>query len=266
MKKVFLIGSTFDPWSWENYKSNTDKWIRVNNAEDAEILLFVDNDYISNDITKKRILFLAESIGIQPKLYNLIKNNKNYTNNFDLIGTCHRNYCNNVNIIETPSCVGSSIHHYFNLNKNKLCSMIFSNKKFAIGHKLRKKISEKKFIFDIDKYGAMFNNFVKDKSVSLKDYYFSFSIENCSESGYYTEKINDCFATCTIPIYWGDPDISKIYNTDGILFLDRLNQDNVSKSFYDKNIKAIEENYNIVNEIVKTNNMHYPINYLLEKI
>ena len=265
MKKVFLLGSTFDPWSWEHYKSNSPNWIRINNIEEADTLLFVDNTYISNDSSKKKILFLAESIGIMPGLYELIKD-ENYTNNFDLIGTCHRNYCDYDKIIETPCNVGISIDFYKNTNKNKLCSMLFSQKKYAPGHKLREKISTLQFSFDVDRYGSMFGTRIQDKSLTLNDYCYSFSIENCSEPGYFTEKINDCFATCTIPIYWGDPEISKIYNTDGIIFLDNLDESKITQKFYDTKIKAIEENYNIVSEVIKTNNMQHPINYLIEKI
>ena len=42
--------------------------------------------------------------------------------------------------------------------------------------------------------------------------------------------------------------------------------DNLVQKFYDTKIKAIEENYNIVSEVIKTNNMQHPINYLIEKI
>lgn len=265
MKKVFLFDSTFDPDSWKFYESNTHTWIRVKNIEEADILLFVDNYMVTADTSKKRILFLSEPIGIRPIAFELLKKS-NYLNYFDLIGTCHSNYCDELKIIKTPSNVPNSVNFYYNFNKNKLCSMLFSGAKFAPGHILRKNLSLKQFIFDVDRYGNMFNNFINDKSFTLNDYCYSFSIENCSEPGYFTEKINDCFATCTIPIYWGDPEISKIYNTDGIIFLENLDENKITKKFYDTKIKAIEENYNIVSEVIKTNNMHYPINYLMEKI
>ena len=36
---------------------------------------------------------------------------------------------------------------------------------------------------------------------------------------YFTEKLLDCFATGTIPVYLGAPDIGKVFNIDGIITL-----------------------------------------------
>lgn len=52
------------------------------------------------------------------------------------------------------------------------------------------------------------------------EYMFQFAIENCCSHGYFTEKIIDCFATCTVPIYLGAPDIGRYWNMDGIIALD----------------------------------------------
>lgn len=45
-----------------------------------------------------------------------------------------------------------------------------------------------------------------------KQFKFSIACENSSHPGYSTEKIMISFAAGTIPIYWGDPLIKKIYN------------------------------------------------------
>jgi hypothetical protein len=68
-----------------------------------------------------------------------------------------------------------------------------------------------------------------------------------------TEAVGDCFATGTIPIYWGDKSICDIYNPDGIIFFDNLTELNsiiklLNEKIYDSKLKAIEENFKIATE------------------
>ena len=52
------------------------------------------------------------------------------------------------------------------------------------------------------------------------DAMFHVAIENTRLDGYCTEKLMDCFATCTVPIYWGDPGIDELFDARGIIQLD----------------------------------------------
>jgi len=54
---------------------------------------------------------------------------------------------------------------------------------------------------------------VKDKEALLREHKFSIAFENTSYPGYTTEKITDALMGGTIPIYWGDPDISQCFNS-----------------------------------------------------
>ena len=58
-----------------------------------------------------------------------------------------------------------------------------------------------------------------DKSEMFTDSMFHVAIENTSHKNYFTEKLHDCILTHTIPIYWGCPNISEFYNTDGLFCL-----------------------------------------------
>lgn len=58
---------------------------------------------------------------------------------------------------------------------------------------------------------------VKDKLEFQQKHKFSIAFENCSHSGYSTEKIVQSFAAQTIPIYWGDPDICRTFNSDSFI-------------------------------------------------
>lgn len=52
-----------------------------------------------------------------------------------------------------------------------------------------------------------------DKLDFMKDYKFSIVMENSSYPGYTTEKITDAMRVNSIPIYWGNPLISRDFNT-----------------------------------------------------
>lgn len=46
---------------------------------------------------------------------------------------------------------------------------------------------------------------------------FSIAFENTSSPGYVTEKIMHAFITNTIPIYWGDPEVTKDFNPEAFI-------------------------------------------------
>ena len=75
---------------------------------------------------------------------------------------------------------------------------------------------------------------------------FSVAIENGQYETYFTEKLLDCFATGTIPVYLGAPDIGKVFNPDGIITLS--DEFDVSDEVYYSKMDAIKENL----EIAKT--------------
>lgn len=127
-------------------------------------------------------------------------------------------------------------------SKTKLTSIIASAKKEAPGHILRHSVIDTYGDF-IDTFGGGYNP-IKLKEEGLKDYMFSFSIENIQSDGYFTEKICDCFATGTIPIYWGDKTISDHFLTEGIICLeDGFDSSFLTKEFYESKKSFIEENF-----------------------
>ena len=68
--------------------------------------------------------------------------------------------------------------------------------------------------------GSFLNNMgkrVEDKHAFLKEYKFTIAIENSGIPGYSTEKIRHPFLAQSLPVYWGDPDISSVYNPDSFV-------------------------------------------------
>lgn len=141
-----------------------------------------------------------------------------------------------------------SITDYKNLTKNKLLSMISSNKRWVDGHELRHQII-KEYRNRFDLYGRGFND-IDRKEIGLNQYMFSIAIENCKKDYYFTEKIIDCFRTKTIPIYWGCPSIGDFFDKRGIIQMDDINQlesiiNSLDFSMYYDLIDAVENNYKL---------------------
>jgi len=88
------------------------------------------------------------------------------------------------------------------------------------------------------------------------DYRFNIAFENSISRHYFTEKIMNCFASMTIPIYIGADNIGDYFNADGIIQVkpnDALsNMDDIvkkcTKEFYKERIAAIIDNYNRVQD------------------
>ena len=126
--------------------------------------------------------------------------------------------------------------------KTKSTSIIASAKREAPGHQLRHMIVEAYGDY-IDKFGGGYNP-IKVKGEGLNEYMFSFAIENMEADGYFTEKIADCFACGTIPIYWGDPSIGDHFLTEGIVFLnDDFDGSCLTKEFYESKMSFVRENF-----------------------
>ena len=96
-----------------------------------------------------------------------------------------------------------------------MCSIIASGKNDTVGHKLRHEVIFNNYS-NIDVFGHGYKS-VEFKEEALEDYRFSVTIENSKQPGYWTEKIVDCFATQTIPIFWGDESVFDHFDSSGII-------------------------------------------------
>ena len=97
--------------------------------------------------------------------------------------------------------------------KEKFCNFVYSNNEASpIREEFFDLLSEYK---TVDSGGRFRNNIgkpVDNKYDFQKNYKFSIAFENSSTSGYTTEKILQAFSACTIPIYWGNPNVAKDFN------------------------------------------------------
>ena len=138
--------------------------------------------------------------------------------------------------------------------KSRFCNFIYSNSK---AHPNRdsffRLLSEYK---KVESSGKHLNN-QKDELPDCKwsdkefinfksRYKFSIAFENATHNGYNTEKIATSMLANTIPIYWGDPDIYKYYNTKS--FINCHDYDNFEQVL--KKVKELDTDSTKYNEML----------------
>jgi hypothetical protein len=77
---------------------------------------------------------------------------------------------------------------------------------------------------------------------------FSLAIENNSEENYFTEKLIDCLATNTVPIYYGCSNIHEYFDIDGFIIVKDHNEaleiiNELTPDDYWNRLSAIRNNF-----------------------
>jgi hypothetical protein len=304
--KIQGIGLPFSPHqsSCSNRKPKTFEWT----YNDSEIQVWMDmhipigvNQVKLNTNTNKRYGWFCESREVVPYLQDAFDSPKvldEIVNAYDGIFTCDRELVDKHEKIHfcfagsNLPWISKQTHKIY--EKSKLCSFIASNKNITSGHDQRHRIYNKfkvrvegEPIVELfgtitgEDFGANPGCHIEskikipwhDKTNGLKDFMFSIVIENAQYDDYFTEKITDCFATGTIPIYWGTRNIGDYFNTDGIItipddgygrvdveILDFIISNTLTSDLYYSKMDAIKDNF----ERVKT--MQSADDMLFEKI
>jgi hypothetical protein len=82
---------------------------------------------------------------------------------------------------------------------------------------------------------------------------FSIVVENGVYNSYTTEKLTDCFAAGTVPVYVGTKDIPRCFDPEGIVWLnvdaEKETFDNLTEELYISKTKSIQHNLNALNDL-----------------
>jgi len=199
-----------------------------------------------------------ESPAIVPQLYDaLMMHHKELKKYYQHIFTYHPS------LLERDSDLfkyAPSYGHWINTNyggyyddkieKTECCSLVVSDKQMTGGHAMRAWLAQRYTKQGLHVFGAGVSNpFAKSTDV-LGRYRFHLAIENHVCKNYITEKILNCFATETIPIYWGCPNLGDWFNLNGVIGFEEFVEgcktgriDNyLTESLYRSKLSAIKEN------------------------
>jgi hypothetical protein len=218
------------------------EWVK--NHYTASISIYIDSALLNQtNPNTQNYGWLCESKTIINNLYIWCKNNINkLKKNYIKVFTHDVELASMSDIFVLTQCSGKSfLTHGEIYPKNKLVSMIASNKRMCTEHIFRQE-TIKKFSQQCDHFGRGYNE-IKNKEDGLKDYCFSFALENATYPNMFTEKITDCFMTGTIPIYYGIKNIGDYFNTDGIITLtDDFKIEDLNFELYQSKLNAVKEN------------------------
>lgn len=236
----------------------------------ADIHVYIDDKIIEGLESPRndyKFGWLCESREISIDIYRTIsQNHKRFKNKYAGIFTCDESLISLDSEFFLYSPPGSNLpwtktNETKVYHKTKLCSMISSPKARTYGHLKRLEVANE-LKNKLDLFGGAHGSprigegsgpsgdWWRSKLPALKDYMFSVVFENAVYDKYYTEKITDCFATGTIPIYWGTKKISEDFNPDGIIFYEDFDFDELSEKLYLSKIEAIRDNLERVKKII----------------
>ena len=217
---------------------------------------------------QKRYGWLCESSVVHPKVYNLLETKYQYLfdNFYNKIFTCDdRLVALHPNFSSIPS--GSNYPWIpkpqwgIYCDKSKLCSMTASPKTWTEGHKYRHAVAKLVKDLNYDLYGGAHGSPRNIKTITdfnslyspwntklehLEDYMFHVVIENHYNDSYYTEKLTDCFATGTVPVYYGSNKLPSFFDERGIIRLEKGKEEEILKSLN-------KDKYNTMMPYIKNN-------------
>lgn len=209
----------------------------------------------------KKFGLLCESKEIVPYDYQIFDKHPSLSKEFDLIFTYDEKILEKYeNAREFCQCANIDLGGVFSKNelihKTKNISLLSSDKKSCALHKLRYDWAVSfKHSSEVDTFGTFDGGAFVKPIDTLKDYRYSIIVENAILPYWFTEKILNCFASYTVPIYVGHSNILKKFNPDGIIFVAEDEFDNIetiikqcSPKDYAARLPAIEDNFNRVQQ------------------
>ncbi len=142
-------------------------------------------------------------------------------------------------------------------HKTKNCSILSSNK-------LRVPLHRKRYLWaqrlkmsgrEVDTYIQEFRTLQRISPLdTLREYRYSICVENFIDSRYFTEKLLNCFATGTVPVYLGATKIGQYFDEQGIITFENYS-DLVSRVLpklhigdYESRLTSIRNNFEIVSQ------------------
>ena len=251
---------SLEPSTSANNRSVYTRWIRNGTGL---VNLYVNGHalkVLEDDSDKPKFIWLLESREIIPEQYKFIEDNYDFVSSrVDGIFTADQRLTTEAG----PDgkflyCISNAAPWVMDrdvYSKSKLVSMVASNKGYTVGHQRRLKVVEAYYKEqggdNLFGWGLPQELPLREKSKALKDYMFSFAVENANYPTYFTEKLTDCFACGTIPVYYGTTGVAQYFNPEGIIFLNEgepwkdIPWDKLTPEYYESKKDVIQENFEI---------------------
>ncbi len=209
---------------------------------------------------------LTESRSIVPADYQIFQKHKGLEKEFRTVFTYDEEILNAIpNAAFYPICAqvwygrdgGEVLPDAENYrNKTKNASILSSDKVLCPMHRVRLEAARYCRKTGIaDAYGTFDGGGYCRVEDTLREYRYSFSFENNISDYFFTEKLTNCFAAQTIPIYLGARRIGEFFNQDGIICITEKDLEDLETVLkqctpeeYERRLPAVLDNYHRVQE------------------
>lgn len=232
-------------------------WDRCNYCLDTHFYTSGNIFHIHNNSSSKNAILLESEL-IIPEVYKKVRRDLSYlSNSFENVFTWSKDLLDNLpNAHFVPaSGVWYGTERWGGvpsgkLQKSKLISIVASDKAMCPMHIWRREVALH-FLNNpnVEVMGKIVNKYVSCDEI-FTNFMYSIVIENTQDDYYFTEKILNCFASKTIPIYIGARKISSFFNPNGIIevlvpSIKEIDKaiSNCSAEDYFSRTEAIEDNY-----------------------
>jgi len=267
--RVFYLDDTLGSYSYSFCTGRDSRYIFWDRANKNLNYHFYSHQQIlhSTGTPLKKYALLIESEQIVPQDYMIFDKNPGLSKEFDKIFTFSERilekYDNALLYIYGTVWYGTEfgggkMDPDACLKKSKGVSMVSSGKTMCDLHlkriDLAKKMSKNPYV---DTFGTFDGGSrLEILADAFTDYRYNIAFENALTRNYFTEKVMNCFASMTIPIFIGADNIGDFFNADGIIQVTPdealSNMDCIlklcTKEFYEERISAIIDNYNRVQD------------------
>lgn len=249
-------------------------WDRYNYGNDTHF-------YTQNEIfrtvgnPKRRFAVLTEAGTSRPQLYEaILKHKAHIEKHFDLLFTYNPRLLNELSNARfylfgsvwygTHTGGGIALENFTispenYKRKTKNISMLCSHLEYLPMHRVRKKLAfycKEKGLADT--YGKFDGGDYCAVELPFENYRYSIVVENGIEPFYFTEKIMNCFAAQTIPIYLGATEIGRFFNANGIIQIGLEDCDHIENILkrctpeeYERRLPAVLDNFNRAMQTMK---------------
>ena len=256
-------------WDRSNYGLDTHFYSQHN-------MLYTDGKPI------RKYGLLAESREIVPDNYKLFDRHPGLAGEFENIFTYDAEILNKLpNAKFYPGCADiwygkkrpEIVSEKAYERKTKNVSFLSSDKAMCEMHRKRGAAAQYCYHNQLaDVFGKAVGGDYVEIERPLTEYRFSFAIENSQTDYYFTEKITNCFAAQTIPIYLGAGRINEFFNTDGIILITEKELENIedvltqcTEREYERRLPAVIDNYHRVWQYKNAYDWLYEHYFLEEK-
>ena len=210
----------------------------------------------------KKYGMLVESKEVTPQDYLILEKNPNYAKDFDAIFTFDEKILDKLpNAREF--CLCAFVHLFDERADNNVWSAQYAKTKnvsICSSHKLVCDLHRLRYdwamkfknnpALKVDAYGTFDGGSFVMAADYLRDYRYSIAVENDIQPYWFTEKILNCFAMRTVPIYVGHPKMLERFNADGIILVKPEEYEHIedivkqcSAADYAARLSAIEDNF-----------------------